>query len=61
VRSRAPALTSQLAPQDEHKCVLVDLVLLQGLALGEQQRDHAVGVVVGSQDLRLVRGDAQTI
>jgi len=36
-------------------------VLLQGLALGEQQRDHAVGVLIGSQDLRLVRGDAQTI
>jgi hypothetical protein len=41
--------------------MLVDLVLLQGLALGQQQRDDAVDVLVGAQDLRLVRGDSQTI
>jgi len=51
----------QLAPQDEHERVLVDLVLLQGLALGQQQRDDAVGVLIGSQNLRMVRGYAQTI
>ena len=40
---------------------LVKLVLSQGLALGQQQRDDAIGVVVGSQYLRMVRGDTQTI
>ena len=51
----------QLAPQDEHERVLVHLVLLQGLALGQQQRDDAVGIIVGAKDLRLVRRDTQTI
>jgi hypothetical protein len=47
----------QLAANEEHERVLVDLVLLQALALGQQQRDDSVGVVIGSQDLRLVRRD----
>lgn len=51
----------QLAPHDEHERMLVDLVLLQGLTLGQQQRDDAVGIVIGSQDLRMVRRDTQTI
>jgi hypothetical protein len=51
----------QLAAQDEHERVLVDLVLLQTLPLGQQQRNHAVGVVIGAEDLRPVRGDPQTI
>jgi hypothetical protein len=51
----------QLAPQHEHERVLVHLMLLQNLALGQQQRDHAVGVLIGAQDLRMVRRDTQTI
>jgi hypothetical protein len=51
----------QLAPQDEHERVLVHLVLLQGLALGQQQRDDPVGIIVGPEDLRLVRRDTQAI
>lgn len=51
----------QLATQDEYQRVLVHLVILHGLALGQQQRDHAVGLIVGPEDLRLVRRDTQTI
>jgi hypothetical protein len=51
----------QLAAQDEHKRVLMDLVLLQSLALGQQQRDHTIRVLVGAKDLRTVRRDTQTI
>jgi hypothetical protein len=51
----------QLAPHDEHERVLVDLVLQQGLALGQQQRDDPVGIIVGPEDLRLVRRDTQAI
>ena len=39
----------------------MDLVLLQSLALGQQQRDDAIRVLVGAKDLRMVRGDTQTI
>jgi hypothetical protein len=51
----------QLAAQDEHERVLMDLVLLQSLALRQQQRDHTIRVLVGAKDLRMVRGDTQTI
>jgi hypothetical protein len=51
----------QLAAQNEHKRVLMDLVLLQSLTLGQQQRDHAIRVLVGAKDLRMVRRDTQTI
>lgn len=51
----------QLAAQDEHERVLVDLMLLQALALGQQQRDHAIGALIGAKDLRMVRRDTQTI
>lgn len=51
----------QLAAQDEHKRVLMDLVLLQALALGQQQRDDAVRVLIGAEDLRMVRSYPQTI
>ncbi|MFZ1153333.1 MAG: hypothetical protein WAN93_00350 [Solirubrobacteraceae bacterium] len=51
----------QLAAQNEHKRVLVDLVLLQALALGQQQRDDAVRALIGAEDLRMVRRDSQTI
>jgi hypothetical protein len=51
----------QLAAQDEDERVLVDLVLLQALALGQQQRDHAVGALIGAKDLRMVRRDTQTV
>jgi hypothetical protein len=51
----------QLAPHDEHEGVLVHLVLLQALALGQEQGDDAVGIVIGAKDLRLVRCDTQTI
>jgi hypothetical protein len=51
----------QLATQDEYQRVLVHLVLLHGLALEQQQRDDAVGVIVGPEDLRLARRDTQTI
>lgn len=51
----------QLPARDEHERVLVHLVLLQGLALGQQQRDNAVGIVIGTKDLRLVSRDTQTI
>lgn len=51
----------QLAAHDEHERVLVDLMLLQALALGQQQRDHAIGALIGVKDLRMVGGDTQTI
>jgi hypothetical protein len=51
----------QLPARDEHERVLVHLVLLQGLALGEQQRDDAIGIVIGTKDLWLVSRDTQTI
>ena len=51
----------QLATNHEHQRVLMHLVLLQGLALGQQQRDDAAGLIVGTKDLRLVRRDTQTI
>jgi hypothetical protein len=51
----------QLAAQDEHQRVLMDLVLLQSLALGQQQRDHAIRVLIGAKDLRTVRRGTQTI
>jgi hypothetical protein len=51
----------QLAAQDEHERVLVDLVLLQALAQGQQQRDDAVRALIRSEDLWMVRGDSQTI
>jgi hypothetical protein len=51
----------QLDSHDEYESVLVDLMLLQSLALGKQQRGHAVGVIIGSQDLRMARRDTQTI
>jgi hypothetical protein len=60
VRSLAPA-HQQLAAQNEHERVLMDLVLLQSLTLGQQQRDHAIRVLVGAKDLRMVRRDTQTI
>ena len=37
------------------------LVLLQGLALWEEQRDDAVCVVVGTQDLRPASSDMKVI
>jgi hypothetical protein len=51
----------QLATHDEHERVLVHLVLLQDLALRQQEHNDAVGIIVGSQDLRLVSRDTQTI
>ena len=51
----------QLPPRDEHEGVLVNLMLLQALALGQQQRNHAVGLVIGTKDLRLVSRDTQPI
>jgi hypothetical protein len=50
----------QLAAQNEHERVLMDLVLVQSLTLGQQQRDHAIRVLVGAKDLRMVRRDTQT-
>jgi hypothetical protein len=52
-----PSTYKQLPPRDEHERVLVHLVLLQGLALGQQQRDDAVGIVIGTKYLRLVSHD----
>jgi hypothetical protein len=51
----------QLTPHDKHECVLVHLVLVQDLALGQQKHDDAIDVMVGTQDLRMVRRDTQTI
>lgn len=51
----------QLPPRDEHESVLVNLMLLQALALRQEQRNHAVGLVIGTKDLRLVSRDTQTI
>jgi hypothetical protein len=39
----------------------MDLVLLQSLTLGQQQRDHTIRVLVGAKDLWTVRRDTQTI
>ncbi len=52
-----PSAYEQLPTRDEHERVLVHLVLLQRLALGQQQRDDAVGIVIGTKDLRLVSHD----
>jgi hypothetical protein len=41
--------------------MLVHLVLLQRLALWQQQRDDPVGIVIGTKDLRTVGRDTQTI
>ena len=51
----------KFAPHDEHECVLMHLVLLQGLSLGKEQRDHPVCIIVGTEDLRAVSRDPQTI
>jgi hypothetical protein len=51
----------QLPTRDEHEGVLMHLMLLQALALGQEQRNHAVGIVIGPKDLRLVSRDTQTI
>ena len=51
----------QFAAQGEHERVLVDLVLLQALALGQQQRDDTVRAIIRSEDLWMVGGDSQTI
>ena len=51
----------QLAAQDKHERVLMDLVLLQSLALGQEQRDDTVRILVGAKDLRMVRCNTQTI
>jgi hypothetical protein len=39
----------------------VYLVLLKGLALRKQQRDNAVGVIVGTKNLRMMSRDTMTI
>jgi hypothetical protein len=39
----------------------VNLMLLQALTLGQQQRNHAVGLVIGTKDLRLMSRDTQPI
>jgi hypothetical protein len=41
--------------------VLVHLVLLKGLALRQQKRDDAVGVVIGAKDLGMVSRNVKTI
>jgi hypothetical protein len=51
----------QLAACDEHERVLMNLVLLQDLALRQQEHNDAVGIIVGAKDLRLVSRDTQTI
>ncbi len=51
----------QLTPQNEYERVLVHLVLLQGVALGQQQHNDAIGIIIRPKDLRLVRRDTQTI
>ncbi len=51
----------QLAAQYEHERVLVHLVLLQALALGQQERDDAVRALIRSEDLWMVRCDTRTI
>jgi hypothetical protein len=56
-----PSAYEQLAARDEHERVLVNLMFLQALALGQQQRNHAVGIVIGTKDLRLMSRDTQTI
>jgi hypothetical protein len=45
----------KLPTQDEHKRVLMDLMLLQGLALGKKQGDHPIRILIGAKDLRIVR------
>ena len=56
-----PSAYEQLPTRDENEGVLVNLMLLQALALGQQQRNHAVGLVIGTKDLRLVSRDTQPI
>ena len=56
-----PSAYEQLPTRDEHESVLVNLMLLQALALRQQQRNHAVGLVIGTKDLRLVSRDTQPI
>jgi hypothetical protein len=51
----------QLSAGNEHECMLMHLVLLQDITLGQQQRDHAIGAIIGAKDLRVVSGDTQTI
>ena len=36
----------ELAPHDEYERMLMDLMFLQGLALGQEERDDAVCIVV---------------
>jgi hypothetical protein len=56
-----PSTYEQLPTRDEYEGVLVNLMLLQALALGQQQRNDAVGIVIGTKDLRLVSRDTQPI
>ena len=51
----------QLPAHDENERMLAHLVLLQTVALRQQQRNDTVGTVIGAKDLRLVSRDTQTI
>src|SRR3954451_3365057 len=55
-RAAALALTElDLAVDHDQIRMLMDLVLLELLAGGQEDRDGAGGAVIGAQDLRLVR------
>ena len=41
--------------------MLMHLVFLKGLALGKEQRDHAVCIIVRTKDLRAASGDMKMI
>jgi hypothetical protein len=51
----------KLAAHDEYERVLMHLMFLRGLALGQQERDNAVCIIVGTKDLRAVSRDSQPI
>jgi hypothetical protein len=44
-----------LAVEDDDERVLVDLVVGEALALGQEKQDDPVGVVIGAQDAGRVR------
>lgn len=50
-----------LPVEHQHERVLVDLVLVQALAPRQRQEYDPVGVIVGSQHARGVRGDVLAI